>query len=459
MTNKINYDIYQSPFSWRYGSPAMREIFSELNRRTKWRKVWVSLAQSQSKMGLINEKELADIVKFQDSVDIEKAHEIEKEIKHDLMAELKTYAGQAKLGGGKIHFGATSQDIEDNADTVLFKEAILIIETELKALLLEFSKKIDEYKDFVCMAYTHLQPAEPTTLGYRFSIYAQDLLLDLELLEFIKKQIKGKGFKGAVGNSASYYSLLNDKADALEKDVLDNLGIDAFDVATQVYPRKLDYLVLSLLASIAGSLHKFAFDVRILQSAGFGEIQEPFGEKQVGSSAMPFKRNPILSERICSIARHIVNLSRTAWDNAANSLLERTLDDSASRRIILPESFLATDEILSQAAHVVAGLKVNKVQIQKNLEKFGPFSASEALMMQAVKNGGDRQELHEIIRDYSMKSYESNKPLDTFLAKDKTIAKYLSDEQIKEALDYSKHTGLAAKKSTEMAERIEKLAR
>lgn len=454
---KINFDVYQSPFSWRYGSSAMREIFSELNRRAQWRKVWVSLAKSQSKMGLINEKELADIVKFQDDVDIEKAHEIEKEIKHDLMAELKTFAGQAKLGGGKIHFGATSQDIEDNADTVLFKEALFIIETELKSLLLELSKKIDLYKDVVCMAYTHLQPAEPTTLGYRFSIYAQDLLLDLELLEFIKKQVKGKGFKGAVGNSASYYSLLTDKTDALEKEALQSLGIDAFDVATQVYPRKLDYFLLSLLASIAGSLHKFAFDIRILQSAGFGEIQEPFGEKQVGSSAMPFKRNPIISERICSIARHIVNLSRTSWDNAANSLLERTLDDSASRRIILPESFLATDEILNQANYIVAGLKINEEQIQKNLEKFGPFSASEALMMQAVKNGADRQQLHELIREYSMKSYESGKSLDTYLIKDKLISKYLSKSQINEALDYKKHIGLAAKKSAEMVNRIKNL--
>ncbi|MBI3341641.1 adenylosuccinate lyase [Candidatus Curtissbacteria bacterium] len=454
--SEINFNIYQSPFSWRYGSAQMRELFSEINRRKTWRKVWVALAKSQNKLGLISKEELEDIVKHQDEIDIETAHKIEEELKHDLMAELKTFASQAKVGGGKIHFGATSQDIEDNADTLLMSGALGIIEKDLKSLLKELSKRIEENKDLVCMAYTHLQPAEPTTLGYRFSFYTQDLLTDLELLHFVKAQLKGKGLKGAVGNSASYFALLGEKSESLEKEVLTDLGIEAFDVTTQVYPRKLDFLVLSLLSSIAGSLYKFAFDIRILQSAGFGEIQEPFGEKQVGSSAMPFKRNPILSERICSIARHLVNLSRTAWDNAAHSLLERTLDDSAARRIILPESFLATDEILNQSIKIVSGMNINKDQIKNNLEKYGPFASSEAVMMQAVKNGADRQMVHELIRNYAMDSYASNTPLSDLLEKDEVIKKYLNQQEIKEALDYSKHIGLASKKSAQMIDKIKK---
>ncbi len=261
------YDSYQSPFSWRYGSVKMRQIFSEVNKRKTWRKVWAALARAQNQMGLVSKAELEDIVKNQNNIDIDSAHKFEHDLKHDLMAEVMTYAAQAKIGGGKIHLGATSQDIEDNADAINFKAALEIIEKQLKNLLSNWAKKIDANKNLVCMAYTHLQPAEPTTLGYRFSYYAQDLLMDLELLNYVKKQIKGKGMKGAVGNSASYVSLLGKKAQKLEEYVLTDLGIEAFDITGQVYPRKLDFLVLTLLSSIAQSLNKFAFDMRILQSS------------------------------------------------------------------------------------------------------------------------------------------------------------------------------------------------
>ena len=296
MRSDLDFKTYQSPFSWRYGSDEMREIFSEINKRKTWRKVWVALASAQSKLGLVTKEELADLVKYQDKVDIKKAHEIETEIKHDLMAEIKTYASQAKMGGGKIHLGATSQDIEDNADVINFQKAIAIVEKELKDLIKEFADKINENKNLVCMGYTHLQSAEPTSLGYRFCVYAQDLLLDLKLLTFVKMLIKGKGAKGAVGTSASYFALLGQKAKNMEDDVMRLLQIDAFDVTGQVYPRKIDYLILTALSSIAQSLYKFAFDVRIMQSSGFGEWMEPFALNQVGSSAMPFKRNPQTSE-------------------------------------------------------------------------------------------------------------------------------------------------------------------
>lgn len=459
---KVDYSSYQSPFSWRYGSVQMRTLFSENYKRKTWRKIWVSLAKAQNKLGLVSKAELADIEKNKDNINIELAHEIEKEIKHDLMAEVKVYAQQAKIGGGKIHLGATSQDIEDNADALIFKNAILAIETKLKALLLSWAHQIEKNKNLVCMAYTHLQPAEPTTLGYRFSFYAQDLLIDLELLNYLNKQIKGKGIKGAVGNYASYVSLLDKKAQILEDKVLSDLGIEAFDVTSQVYPRKLDFLILSLLSSIAQSLYKFAFDLRILQSAQFGELAEPFGDKQVGSSAMPFKRNPQNSERICSLARYVSQLTRVAWDNAANSLLERTLDDSASRRLIIPDSFLATDEILNISKKIVDGLVINNTSIEKNLNLYGPFSALESILLISTKNGANRQEMHEHLRDLSMKTYDNIQKTgqnDLFdkLKKDKGVLKYLTPLEIDGLTNFKNHIGFAPKKSSETALKIKKL--
>ena len=453
------YDSYQSPFSWRYGSVKMRQIFSEVNKRKTWRKVWAALARAQNQMGLVSKAELEDIVKNQNNIDIDSAHKIDHDLKHDLMAEVMTYAAQAKIGGGKIHLGATSQDIEDNADAINFKAALEIIEKQLKNLLSNWAKKIDANKNLVCMAYTHLQPAEPTTLGYRFSYYAQDLLMDLELLNYVKKQIKGKGMKGAVGNSASYVSLLGKKAQKLEEYVLTDLGIEAFDITGQVYPRKLDFLVLTLLSSIAQSLNKFAFDMRILQSSPFGELAEPFGEKQVGSSAMPFKRNPQNSERICSLARYIATLSRVAWDNAANSLLERTLDDSASRRLVIPDSFLALDEILTITSSIVKDLVINNKNIEKNLAQFGPFSALEAILLKSTKNGASRQEMHEILRLHSMKVYDEmlktgENNLFKNLKQDKKILKYLKATEIENLSNYKTHIGYAPKKAAETVQKI-----
>lgn len=455
-----NFSTYQSAFSWRYGSSEMRKLFSEENRRKTWRMVWVSLAKAQAKEGLISKSELEDIIKNQNKIDIETAHKFEESLKHDLMAEVMTYAQQAKIGGGKIHFGATSQDIEDNADPLIYLQALEIIETSLKKLLKIWSIKITENKNLICMAYTHLQPAEPTTMGYRFSTYAQDLLLDLELLKFVKSQIKGKGIKGAVGNSASYVSIIGQKAKNLEKNIMSELGLDAFDVSTQVYPRKIDYLILIVLSSIAQSLYKFAFDVRILQSSPFGELSEPFGEKQVGSSAMPFKRNPQNSEKVCSLARYISNLSKTAWDNAGNSLLERTLDDSASRRVIMPDGFLATDEILTVCLNIVMNLKINTNNVKKNLEQYGPFSSLEAILLLSTKKGANRQEMHEILRMHSLKVYDEvqngdENNLNKYIKQDKTIRKYLSEKELSEAADYKKHIGFSSEKSQQTVRKIQ----
>jgi len=356
---KLPYDNYLSPFTWRYGSPEMREIWSEINKRKLWRKIWSELARAQNKMGLVSKAELDDICKHQNDIDVEKAHEIEKEIYHDLMAEIKVYSLQCKIGGGKIHFGATSMDITDNAEIIQIKQAISLIEDKLKMLISSFAKQIEKNQNIVCMGYTHLQPAEPTTIGYRLSLYAQDLLWDLEFIDKIKKFIRGKGIKGAVGTSASYEKLLENKKFTsfdLEEMIMKNLGLEPVEISGQTYPRKIDLLIIEWLANIASSLHKFNFDLRIMQSPNFGEWSEPRSSKRVGSSAMPFKKNPDKAEKVCSLCRHVSTALNDAWGNPAFSLLERTLDDSANRRIFIPETFLAIDECLKTTNDLVKDL-------------------------------------------------------------------------------------------------------
>lgn len=451
---KTDFTIYQSPFSWRYGSPKMRQIFSEVNKRKTWRKVWVALAKAQKKAGLLTDEEFKSIKKNAANIDIERAHEIEKEIYHDLMAEIRTFAQQSGKSGGKIHLGATSTDIEDNAQIINIYQALNIIEKELIELIQSFASSIKKYQNMVCMGYTHLQPAEPTTLGYRFATYAQDLLNDLRLLRFYRENLRAKGMKGAVGTSASYEKLLEDKkidAFQMSTEVMDELGLTETTVNYQTYPRKTDLHLVFVLSSIAQSLHKFAFDLRIMQSPNFGEWSEPRTEKRVGSSAMPFKRNPDKAEKICSLARYISSLTDVAWNNAANTLLERTLDDSASRRILIPESFLATDEILKVATGLVKGLLIFEKSIKRNLEKYGPFAATETLMMEAVKNGADRQKIHEVIREIAMESWNmindgKINPLVEMLKRDKIISVYIKPEEISLLLDPAQHTGIAKRR-------------
>ncbi len=436
----IDYSNYQSPFTWRYGSEKMRQIFSEENKYKLWRKVWVALAKAQAKQGLVSKEELRDLEKNQDNISIERIWEIEKDTRHDVVAAIREFAEKAKVGGAKIHLGATSMDISDNAETIRMTEALRLIEEELKKLLKTFGQKIKKYADFPCMGYTHLQGAEPTTLGYRFAFYAQDLLMDLQLLQFVKKNLKSKGIKGAVGTSASYVSLLDiNRAKEMEVGVLEQLGVEAFEVTSQTAPRKIEFWVASLLSSIAQSLNKFAFDLRIMQSYGFGEWQEPFGKSQVGSSAMPFKRNPIKAEQICSLARLVVNLSRTTWDNAAYMLLERTLDDSASRRVVIPEMFLGTQEMLNSASSIVDGLVINEEVTKKNLEFFLSFWASEVIIVEAVKHGANRQKMHEVLRDISMRAWQDlhqgkENPMEKLLLESSEISQYLKTEDFSQWL-------------------------
>jgi adenylosuccinate lyase len=458
----VNDTTYASPFSWRYGRPALRELFSERERRKLWRAVWIALADAQHRAGLVTTAELDDLRAHGEEIDLDAALAIEREIGHDLMAEIRVFARQATVGGGKIHLGATSMDVEDNVETFRMRFALRRIAESLDELLLAFADRIELHADLVCMGYTHLQPAEPTTLGYRLAQYGQDLLIDRAMLATAREQLTAKGIRGAVGTSASYTRLLDGTgrtAQDQEDEVLAAFDLRARDVATQTYPRKLDYLLLSTLAGLGASLSKFAFDVRVLSSPGFGDIAEPFGAKQVGSSAMPFKRNPVMSERIDSLARLLPGFADVAWQNAATNLLERTLDDSANRRTILPEALLCSDEILSLAKKIVDGMRVDERRIAENLRTYGPFSGTEAILMEAAKRGGDRQELHEVIRESAMRAYDAlaagdTNPLARLLADDERIARWVDPAEVRERLDPTTHVGDAPERARRLAQRI-----
>jgi adenylosuccinate lyase len=458
----MNHTSYASPFSWRYARTELRELFSERQRRTLWRAVWVALAESQLQSGLVSAAELADLRAHAGEIDIDAALAIEHEIGHDLMAEIRVYARQATVGGGKIHLGATSMDIEDTVEIVRLRRASALLLESLDALLAAFAMQIERYADLVCMGYTHLQPAEPTTVGYRLAVYAQDVLIDRALLQNARAALTAKGVRGAVGTSASYTRLLAGTGrtpEDQENDVLATFDLTARDVATQTYPRKLDYLLLSQFAGLGASLSKFAADVRVLSSPGFGEMFEPFGAKQVGSSAMPFKRNPVMSERIDSLARLLPAYADVAWQNAATNYLERTLDDSANRRTILPEAVLCTDEILALARKIVDGLRIDERRIAENLRTYGPFSGTEAILMEGAKAGADRQELHEAIRESAMTAYaalgrgETN-PLARLLADDDRIARFIDPAEVRAQLDPSTHVGDAPVRARRLAARI-----
>ena len=476
----FTHDTYLSPFTWRYGSPEMRALWSEAAKRRLWRRIWVALAEAQHAAGLVTAAQVADLAAHQDEIDLARAQAIEAEIHHDLMAEVRTYAGQCPVGGGIIHLGATSMDIEDNADALRLRDALDLILERLRRVLLAFAGQIETWADAPTMAFTHLQPAEPTTVGYRLAQTAQDLLADYDELRRVRDGIRGKGFKGAVGTSASYTQLLNlspapsptrgGESDlppssqeggaggvgAFEARIMAALGLEAFPVATQTYPRKQDYRVVAALAGLGATLYKFAFDLRVLQSPPIGEWAEPFAARQVGSSAMPFKRNPINAEALDSLARHLASLPHVTWDNAAHSLLERTLDDSANRRSLLPEAFLITDELLRRGRKLIEGLRVNRAASARLLAAYGPFAATERLLMALAARGDDRQALHEIIREHAMAAWAEVQdgranPLIESLANDSRLTYHASRAEIVAWLDASDYVGDAPARARRMA--------
>ncbi|MCS6870045.1 MAG: adenylosuccinate lyase [Anaerolineae bacterium] len=458
----FTHQTYLSPFTWRYGSPRMRAIWSEVHKRHLWRKIWVALAEVQHRVGLVSAEQLADLRTHQDKVDLERSHAIEAEIQHDLMAEIKCYAEQCAIGGGIIHLGATSADIEDNADVLRLRESLDLVLEQLRDLLRVLAERIEQTADLPTIGFTHLQPAEPTTVGYRLACYAHDLCTDYDSLRTVRQQLRGKGFKGAVGTSASYAQLLAGTSltpQQFEAQVMELLGIEAQPVATQVYSRRQDWLVVSTLAGMALTLHKVAFDIRLLQAPPFGEWQEPFAQKQVGSSAMPFKRNPINAENIDSLARFVSTLPSVVWHNAANSLLERTLDDSANRRSVLPEAFLATDEMLRRLTRLVRDLQINQETIAQNLVNYGAFAATERVLMEAVRNGGDRQTLHEIIRAHSIVAWNEMRErgahmLIESLCADTRLTQFVPSRRLRELMRADDYIGDAPQRARAVVKAI-----
>lgn len=451
--------VYASPFSWRYGSAAMRALWSEHEKRLRLRQVWVALAEAQQQAGLVTPEQVADLRAHMAEIDIPRADEIEKETRHDLMAELRTFAEQCPIGGGIIHLGATSMDIIDNAEVTRQRDAVVLIRESLDRLLRVFVSQIEQWADVPTIGWTHIQPAEPTTIGYRLANYAQDLMADRADLIRLQAGLCSKGIKGAVGSSASYTQLLSGTAmttQQLEARVMASLAIQPALIAHQTYPRRQDWALLNVLAGIAGSLYRFAFDLRLLQSPPIGEWSEPFGDRQVGSSAMPFKRNPIRAENLDSLGRYVAGMPRLAWDNAAHSLLERTLDDSANRRMLIPEAFLAVDEMLKVASELLAGLQISRFAVEKNLARYGVFAATERVLMELVRAGASRQVMHEAIRTHSMAAWEHIRggdanPLPQLLAGDRSLTAYLTPETILGLMDATTYTGDAADRARTFA--------
>jgi adenylosuccinate lyase len=458
----FDHTTYLSPLTWRYGSEAMREVWSQHRQRLLWRQVWTALAEAQAASGLIGGEQAADIQVHAEDIDLERSSAVEAEIHHDLMAELRVFASQCTGGGGALHLGATSADIEDNADVLRVRQALDLTLGGLRALLAALADQIDAWADVTSMGFTHIQPAEPTTVGYRLAQYGQDLLMDWGEVLRVRDNLRGKGIKGAVGTSGSYTDLLAGTgwtAAQLEADVMRRLNLDTFTVSTQVYARKQDWLVLNALAGIAGSANKLMLDLRVLQSPPFGEWAEPFREKQVGSSAMPFKRNPINAEKVNSLARWVAALPRVAWDNAALTILERSLDDSANRRLMFPEAFLAVDEIVQVCARIVRDLRVNRAAIERNVAIYGVFAAVERVLMALGRAGADRQEMHERLRTHSMAAWAEvsqgrSNPLPDLLRADETITAIVPEETLLALLDASAYVGDAPERARRLAGEI-----
>ena len=453
---------YQSPFSWRYGSQQMRENWGEYHTRLLWREIWASLAEVQTGYKLVTEEQAAEIRSKVENIDLELSSEVEGNIQHDLMAELEVFSKQCPTAGGILHLGATSMDIKDNAVIIQLKDALKLILEKLLQLLEVLAGLIDRWADLPVIGFTHLQPAEPTTLGYRLAQPAQDLLACyLELMD-LEDSLKGKGFSGAVGTSASFAALIGEENLVdFQSRLAKKLGFVFFDVVTQTYPRIKDYQVLTSLSGLGAVLYKMAFDLRILQSPVYSELAEPFGENQVGSSAMPFKQNPIKAEKINSLGRYLAQLPRIAWDNAAHSLLERTLDDSANRRTILPEAFLAAEEMLQVCSEIFSDLQVFEHGIKQNLEDYSPFAATEKLLMVLTRAGADRQQMHQVLRKHALQAWSAvregkSNPMIELVSTDPNLLEFISKKEISRAMEGSAYLGDAVERAKKLSDKIKK---
>jgi adenylosuccinate lyase len=401
MTAESNY---QNPLTGRYASQEMSQLWGNERRFRTWRRMWVALAEAEKELGIgITDAQLEQLRAFQDHLNLDAANEYERRLRHDVMAHVHAYGDQCADARGIIHLGATSCFVTDNADLVLLREAMQITARRLAGVIDRLGQFAENYRALPCLAFTHLQPAQPTTVGKRACLWAYDLVLDLVELEHRLQMLKARSTKGTTGTQASFLELFNgdhDKVVRLERLVAEKLGFDAsYAVTGQTYPRKVDAQVLDTLSGIAQSLHKSATDLRLL--AGRKEMEEPFEKDQIGSSAMAYKRNPMRSERICALSRFVMSLQSSPAATLATQWFERTLDDSANRRLVLPQAFLAVDAALVLMQNVCEGLVVYPNTIAKHLAEELPFMATENILMRAVAAGGDRQTLHERIRQHS----------------------------------------------------------
>ncbi len=400
-------NVYESPFNARYASSEMQQIFSPDMKFKTWRKLWIALAEAEKELGLnITEAQIEQLKKMKDDINYQAAEQYEKQFRHDVMSHVHAYGEQCPDARAIIHLGATSCYVGDNTDIIVMTEALKLVKSKMLILIKKLSDFALEYKDMPTLGFTHYQPAQLVTVGKRATLWIQELLMDMEDLEHVIENMKLLGSKGTTGTQASFLNLFDgdhEKVKRLEELIADKMGFKAvFAVSGQTYPRKLDSRVLNVLSGIAQSAYKFSNDMRLLQS--MKEMEEPFEEKQIGSSAMAYKRNPMRCERISSLARYVIVDALNPAITASTQWFERTLDDSANKRISVPEAFLAIDAVLNIYINVASGLVVYPKVILKHVMDELPFMATENIMMEAVKHGGDRQELHEQIRMHSMEA-------------------------------------------------------
>ena len=454
---------YESPLASRYASKYMLGLFSADTRYQTWRKLWVALARAEMSLGLpITQEQVDELAQHITDIDYEVVKQREKEVRHDVMAHVYAYGKVAPSAAGIIHLGATSCYVTDNADLILYRDALKYLRGELLSVIKNLAGFADRYKELPTLGYTHYQPAQLVTVGKRASLWMQDFLSDLKEIDFAIENIKFLGCRGTTGTEASFMDLFDgdgSKIDAMNRALAAEFGFaECFDVCGQTYPRKVDSRILNALSSIAQSCYRMANDIRLLQHDR--QVEEPFEKNQIGSSAMAYKRNPMRSERICSLSRYLMADAMNAPMTASVQWLERTLDDSANRRISLPEGFLCADAILRLAQNVTDGLHVNEKIIEKTVREYLPFIATENLLMEAVKRGGNRQELHEIIRSCSMeatakmKNGEECDLLERLAAEEKFG---LSAEDMYKVLDPKLYIGRCPQQVTELIEKIKPL--
>ena len=457
----MSTDRYVSPLSERYASKEMQYIFSQDMKFRTWRRLWIALAETEKELGLnITQEQIDELKAHKDDINYDVARERERQVRHDVMSHVYAYGVQCPKAKGIIHLGATSCYVGDNTDIIGMAEALKLVQKKLVNVIAELSKFADKYKDQPTLAFTHFQPAQPTTVGKRATLWTQEFMMDLEDLEYVLGSLKLLGSKGTTGTQASFLELFDGDQETIDKIdpmIAQKMGFkQCYPVSGQTYSRKVDTRVLNILAGIAASAHKMSNDIRLLQH--LKEVEEPFEKSQIGSSAMAYKRNPMRSERIASLSRYVMIDALNPAITSATQWFERTLDDSANKRLSIPEGFLAIDGILDLCLNVVDGLVVYPKVIEKHMMAELPFMATENIMMDAVKAGGDRQELHERIRELSMEAGRTvkvegkdNNLLDLIAA---DPAFNLTIEELNKSMEPSRYVGRAKEQTTAFIEKV-----